>query len=140
MFCKKCGNQNPDDVKFCKKCGEKLTTPTNPVQQPNVQKQNIQNQPIQPLSTSGKGMAIGALICGIIATVLGAFVSIIGIIFGIAGLILGIMGKKKMKMVGIPTSMATVGLILSIIGLSFGLIMVIVSIFFVNAIDFGYGW
>lgn len=26
MFCKKCGNQLPEDAKFCKKCGTPVST------------------------------------------------------------------------------------------------------------------
>ena len=46
MFCKKCGQQLPDDTKFCTKCGAP-TLVAEAQQQPIVQNQPIMSQPYQ---------------------------------------------------------------------------------------------
>lgn len=59
MFCKNCGNQIPDGVKFCSGCGTAVDT------QPQVTPAEPTNQqPVQTVVTvkTGKGKFIGGII------------------------------------------------------------------------------
>lgn len=73
---------------------------------------------------NGKGMSIAALVLGIVAVVLAWFymVNIVAIILGVVGIVLAILGSKKSKAAGLPTGLATAGLVLSIIGTALAVI------------------
>lgn len=73
---------------------------------------------------SGKGLSIAGLILGICACVLAWFYAInaIAVICGIVGIVCAVKGQKLAKAAGVPTGMATAGLVLSIIGLVLGAI------------------
>ena len=67
------------------------------------------NQPVQPaVRKPGKGLAIAALILGIIA-----LIPVLGILPGLAGLVLGLIALSKPAAKGL----AAIGLVLSILGL-----------------------
>jgi hypothetical protein len=72
MFCQKCGQENPDDSKMCRACGAVLTTP--PIQAPG-------------LSVTSSGMAIAALVLGIMSVFTCALTAIPAIILGIVSLV-----------------------------------------------------
>lgn len=71
-----------------------------------------------------KGLAIAALVLGIVSIVLAWFymVNIVAVVAGVVGLVLAIMAGKSYKELGQKNGMATAGLVLSIIGLAFSLI------------------
>ena len=72
-----------------------------------------------PAPSNGKGLAVGALVLGIISLVLMWFgyAAILSIILSIVGIVLGVMARKKMP-VGVPgRGMATAGMVCSIIAL-----------------------
>ena len=72
-----------------------------------------------------KGLAIAALVLGIVACVIawwGLVYGIIGIVCAIVGIVLAIMAQKSFKAIGQKNGMATAGLILSIIGLILAII------------------
>ncbi len=69
---------------------------------------------------NGKAYSIAGLVCGIVATVLAWFylVNIVALAAGIVGLICAVNGRKKAKLTGAPSGIATAGLVLAIIGTS----------------------
>jgi len=107
MFCPKCGEKNPDDSKFCTKCGAALVQTKAPAA--------AAAPAPAPVATGERtsGMAIAALIMGIIGFLFFGLLSILAIIFGAIGL--SQTGKD-------PTlkgrGMATAGLVLGIIAIA----------------------
>lgn len=85
---------------------------------------------------AGKGMSLGALICGILSLV-GTFCCGFGIgpVVGIVAIILGIVANCQMKKAGDFTnkSKALTGLIMGIVGVVLGIITTIISIILVIA-------
>lgn len=87
--------------------------------QPQYQAPVYPQQPMYPqapMQQPGKGLAVGALICGIVALVLSWMGGLLGIAAGVVGIILSINAKKK----GFIGGMNTAGLVMSIIGLALG--------------------
>lgn len=75
----------------------------------------------------GKGLSIGALVCGILGIV-GSFIPIVcyfTFVLSILGIIFGAIGMKKAKEAGGSKGLAIAGLVLGIIGAAFGLVGVI---------------
>ncbi len=76
MFCSKCGEKNPDDGKFCSKCGTALTATKAPAAAP---------APAPRAAAKGEktsGMAIAALVMGIVGVIFFGPLAILAIIFG----------------------------------------------------------
>jgi hypothetical protein len=99
MFCPQCGEENPDNAKFCSKCGAALKAAPAPAPAPAATGERT------------SGMAVTALIMGILGFVFFGPLAILAIIFG--GIGLSQTGKD-------PTlkgrGMAVAGLVLGIIG------------------------
>ncbi len=76
------------------------------------------------MQKDGKVLSILGLVFGIVSLVLFwcPFWNILGLLLGIAGIVLSVMGKKQAVAAGVPTGMATAGLVLSIIGAALSLI------------------
>lgn len=114
MFCKKCGNEMPDNSEFCAKCGSKIE-----VAQP------------EPKATAKKGGSkeygnsdsIAAIVLGILG-IIGLFR--LGIIFAVLSLALGIRAKIRSSKVGIGEGLATAGLVCGIIALPVSIIMFLI--------------
>ena len=104
MICPNCNSNNPDGSVFCQSCGATLTGST-----PNPA--SVHNPP----QADNKGLAIGALVMGIVGCVLCwiPYVSMITLALTIVGLVLAIKARKTMGSQGIVTA----GLVLCIIGL-----------------------
>ncbi len=115
MFCKNCGNQLADDVKFCSVCGAPVDT-TAPTQDPTPVEPIPAEIPVEtpvenldPIPTMPPAAVVGSypspvsvLVWGIVALSLACTVwfSFLGIIFGAVGL-----GKaKKYFLSGAPYS------------------------------------
>jgi hypothetical protein len=101
MYCARCGTKNDDTAAFCSSCGEPVTAPSTlsgaqstspapayagigsatppPYGTPGYATTSYQRQ--GPATASTNGMAVAAMICGILG-VLGGFLSILGLIFG----------------------------------------------------------
>lgn len=87
-----------------------------------------------PPGGGSNGLAIGALVCGIIALI--SFWTIFGgIVFGLIALILGIMGRKKANENGVGGGMAIAGLVMGILGLLGGLLFGAFTVWFVSSVD-----
>ena len=84
-----------------------------------MQPEKFERQP--ELSIPGKGMFISFLILGICAAV----IPYLGIILGIVGIISALKTRKKMRIAGVSTGAATIGLIISIIGMIIGVIFTV---------------
>lgn len=114
MVCKHCGSQNADNVRFCTNCGAELAAEQpaayTPYPQTNDYPQNTAKAP-QP----GMGLAIAALVCGIISFLC------FPIITGPLGIIFGGVAKSK----GCRSGMATAGIVCGVIGLILWVIMLI---------------
>jgi hypothetical protein len=123
MYCTKCGAQNPDGANFCQNCGGQLITTTSPTPTPTTTSiPTPQPTPVSPVAQvppaaqvarKTSGMAVAALVLGIIGFFAG-FPAILAIIFG--GIALNQTGKD-------PTlgghGLAIAGLVLGIIGVAF---------------------
>ena len=72
MYCPKCGQENPDDSQVCRSCGAVLISP--PIQ-------------AQGLSVKSSGMAIAALVLGIMSIFTCGLTAIPAIILGIVSLV-----------------------------------------------------
>lgn len=115
MFCQNCGTQNPVNATRCIRCGAALSV--QPAPQP-IQQQYA----VRPQSNAGKGFAIPALICGIVAITF--FWFFFGFYFtpGICAIIFGAIAKNK----GYQGGMATTGIVLGAIGLGLAVIAIAV--------------
>ena len=76
------------------------------------------------MQKDGKVLSIIGLVLGILALCMFwvPMWNILALIFGIAGIILSVMGKKQAVAAGVPTGLATAGLVISIIGTVFSFI------------------
>jgi uncharacterized membrane protein YvbJ len=72
MYCQKCGQENPDGSQVCRACGAALISP--PIQAPG-------------LNVKSSGMAIAALVLGIMSIFTCALTAIPAIILGIISLV-----------------------------------------------------
>lgn len=83
---------------------------------------NYQNNPQQPNQTNG--MAIAALVCGIIGVV-GCFFgwfAIASLVLSIVGIVLGAKGMQIAKTTGTGNGLAIAGLVCGIVGAAFSLV------------------
>ena len=73
---------------------------------------------------TGKGLAAAGLVMGIVAIVLFWLPvwNTLSLVCGIVGIACSVAGKKQAVAAGVPTGLATAGLVLSIIGTVFGAI------------------
>ncbi len=81
------------------------------------------------------GVAVGALVLGILAILFGFLFFPVGIILGIVGIVLGVMGRNAAKRdpsIG-REGMALAGLITSIIGIIIGVVLLVVTVIFVGS-------
>ena len=101
----KCYNNNQNNVNTVPQAGPQVTYGNIPPVMPMQEKADPNN-----------GMAVGSLVCGIIA-VLSCLCCGIGATLGIAGLILALMSKKKNG--GRLSGVAVGGLVCSILGIVF---------------------
>ncbi len=88
------------------------------------------NQEENKMGNQSNGLAIGALICGILGIV-GSWIPVVcyfTLVLAIVGIVLGVKGRKNAEMTGNGKGLATAGLVLGIIGTVFGLAGVICAI------------
>ncbi len=86
----------------------------------NNDNQNFQAPtPPAPVNT-GKSYSIAGLVLGIVSAVFGWFgvIGLIALVCGVIGIVLAVRGQKMAKAAGVPTGLATAGLVLSIVGTS----------------------
>ena len=89
---------------------------------------NYQNNPQQPKQTNG--MAIAALVCGIVGVVgcfLGYF-AFVSLALSVVGIVLGAKGMNVAKTTGAGKGLAIAGLVCGIVGAAFSLIGAICTI------------
>ena len=121
MVCKNCGTYDDTGAKFCPNCGASLTeqeaAPATPAAQPAAVTQNpvFNNAPVQNVPQPGKGMAIAALVLGIVSFFCTPIVT------GVLGIVFGCVAKSK----GYPGGMATAGIVCGVIGLILWVLMLI---------------
>ena len=101
----------------------------NQPQQPQYQPPNYPQPPMYPqgpVQQPGKGLAVGALVCGIVGLVFVWFgySALISLIVGIVGIILSVNAKKQ----GFIGGMNTAGLVMSIISAALGGIVFIACV------------
>ena len=145
MFCKNCGQEIPEGVKFCGNCGTPVAVQAPepqpaPAQQPQYQAapqpqyqapqpQYQQPQYQQPVyaAPAAQQEQPNLLVLGILSLV---FCSL-----GLPGLIIGAIGRSKGKKFvqagGTLTGASKVGYILSLVGLIFGIIMTIFWVIYI---------
>ena len=108
MFCSQCGEKNPDSGKFCSKCGAALTAKAaEPAPAP---------APAPRATATGErtsGMAVAALVMGIVGLVFFGPVAILAIIFGAIG-----MGQTNKDPNLKGKGMAVAGLVMGIIAIA----------------------
>jgi len=104
MFCPKCGEKNPEGSSFCTKCGASLTAAAAPVAADAPR--------AAAAGTRTSGMAVAALVMGIIGFLFFGFLSILAIIFGAIGMS---QTNKDPNLKG--RGMAVTGLVLGIISI-----------------------
>ncbi len=108
MFCKNCGAECADGVKFCEKCGTAMDQP-------------VYQTPVANNSFPGKGMGIASMVLGIVALVLFC-IFYISIPCGIVGLVLGALAYKKARAVGVKSNIITAGIVCSCVALGIEII------------------
>jgi uncharacterized membrane protein YvbJ len=115
MFCPQCGEENPDDNKFCSKCGAALTA--------KAEKAPSRRSAPASTATGGKtsGMAIAALVMGILSFVVFGPLAVLAIVFGALGIS---QTNKDPALKG--KGMAVAGLVMGIIGVAGWIIAVAV--------------
>lgn len=76
--------------------------------------------PPQAPAPQSNSMSIAALICGIVGLVGGwiPYVSYFTLIGSILGIVFGVKGRKENAAAGLPTGMATAGMVLGIVGVA----------------------
>ena len=114
MFCKNCGEQITDGALFCTNCGASVAEPpVQPAQQPVAPAYQ------QPVSNSGRGMGVAALVMGIVSCCLFwiPYVNTVCLLMCIAGIILSAISMKKARAAGVSSGIAVAGLVVSIVGL-----------------------
>ena len=81
--------------------------------------------PAPPAQTNG--MAIAALVCGVLGIV-GSFIPVVmyfTAVLAVLGIIFGVMGMKKAKQIGSGNGLAITGLVLGIVGTIFAIVGII---------------
>lgn len=104
--------------------------PTETSQQPPFQapyQQPVQTTPYGAPVVPGKGLAITAMILGIVSLALFC-IWYLAIPCGIVGLVLGAVAHNKAKAVGMKSGMATAGIVCSAIALGIALIFIICAV------------
>ena len=76
MYCPKCGTQSPDTAIYCGKCGQSLNQPTAAYNSTNYQTSTPIPTAAQGTRLRTSGLAIAALVLGILG------ISLLAIIFG----------------------------------------------------------
>jgi len=112
MFCSQCGEKIPDDSKFCSKCGAALGVAEVPA-----------SAPAPARAATGErtsGMAIAALIMGILGLIAFGPLAILAIIFGAIGI-----GQANKDPNVKGKGMAVAGLVLGIIAVAGWVIAII---------------
>ena len=125
MYCKFCGNEIADGVKFCPKCGAATETTSAPTVDEVFTTEFTATPTVDPAAEQAKNSrANKSLVFGILSLVFG---SIVGLIFAI----LGIKNAKAYAALnrGIVEGKAKVGKILSTIGIPVAIITFIYNIF-----------
>ena len=133
-FCSKCGAEIPEGSRFCTKCGAPVNGDPSGKSQQTMEGETSTAQKLerqsgtQPFGSKGQsgadnghGLAVGSLVCGIIAVVCWFFGygSFLSIVLGIVGLVLAGNAKKA----GNDEGMRTAGFVLSLLGLIGGIIV-----------------
>lgn len=92
---------------------------------------NNNKQPIPTTAPESKGMAITALVLGIVALILCwiPFVGIVGLVLGIVAIIMGIVGLKQSK------GLAITGIVLGSLAILIGLLSIIVAVAYMDVLD-----
>lgn len=98
-------------------------------------------QPYQPYQqpayyqqqSSTNGMAIAALVCGVLSLIIVWFLGWLGIILAICSIVFAALGMKKAKMTGSGNGLAVGGLVCGIISLVVCIIAVIIAACIVSA-------
>ncbi|NLB50623.1 MAG: DUF4190 domain-containing protein [Clostridiaceae bacterium] len=80
-----------------------------------------------PAPAQTNGMAIAALVCGVLG-IIGSFIPYVmyfTAVLAVLGIIFGVMGMKKAKQIGSGNGLAVAGLVLGIVGTVFAIIGII---------------
>lgn len=123
-FCKQCGSELENGVKFCPKCGAAVDGNVEVKSASPTPSESRQQAAVKVKSAdAGHELAIGSLVCGIIGIVLWFFgyTCLISVVLGIVGLVLAGNAKKEGNTEGIRTA----GFIVSLIALIIGIIITI---------------
>lgn len=135
MVCKNCFAENNDGAAFCTNCGAPLEAQPQapvaepvapqyeapqqyaaPVQQPYAQPAYQPAPQVAPKAPQpGKGLAIAAMVCGIVSFFC------FGVILGILAIVFGGIAKSK----GCKSGMATAGIVCGAVGLGLWLLSLI---------------
>ena len=125
MFCKKCGVELQEGVKFCPECGEPVVVEQElVVESENLSFESIeQHKPHVPkcftiFGNVGYGLSLAGFICGLIP-----FICYVGFELALVGLVFSILGRRDTSL----EAKTKKGKIFGILGLVFGFIMIIVS-------------
>ena len=148
MFCRNCGKELPEGTAVCPECGEVLMPAASSGQGGNTQTGEGQNSgnsytydsqtgnytygtpnqgyqyggenPYNPDSQKGNGVAIASLICGIFGLITCCCNPIINLPLSIAALVCGILGIKSQN-----KGMAIAGIVLGSVGILLGIIVAV---------------
>jgi hypothetical protein len=132
MYCAQCGAQGTADDTFCAECGEPMAQP------PHNQAGVTDHTPVSNVAAAGptstNGVAIAALVCGILG-ILGGLPAVLAIIFGYVG-------RRQIDesrgLVG-GRGFATAGIVLGWIGVAILIFWIVIIVVLNHAVSNGAG-
>ena len=81
--------------------------------------------PGQTAKTGSNGLAIGALVCGLLSVPLGILLAPVGIILGLVAIVLGFLGVRKAnELGGTGKGMAITGIVSGLLGALLGVLII----------------
>lgn len=118
-FCTNCGTPITEGANNCTNCGAAVSAPAATIEQVVTETVPVVTaEPVTPAPEAGKGMAIAALVCGLVG------ILCTGGILNILALVFGIIAKKQ----GSKSGMATAGIVLGAIGIALAVIAAVIGI------------
>ncbi len=122
-FCTSCGTKLAEDAKECDACGTEVTE--QPAAAPAPSFLTPETETPYPVAESKNGLALAAMILGIVGVALSITV-VLGVILGVVALVFGIIGRNRAKALPQHTNSnkALAGMILGAVAIGLSVLVV----------------